>query len=470
MSAAATASSAGPRLLRSLELAKPWLATSDSVRKNLDYWSPKEVLASFGSPSSSSPNNTKSLTVKQQPRRFFMYEEHGSSKLTSDIGGSPTNILQRSPLELAELLHQKSTTTSTTTSNIDPNYYYWTSPVADVAPQLLEERLQGFESLHPRSSRRRLDPRGPSLWMGSSGSVTQAHYDVADNVIVQLWGQKRIRIWPPTAAIHLHVFPDAHARARKSQVHFDDDDDANNTDLVASCRYPHFSSLPPPVLDCLLQPGDALSIPAFWFHHVENGSNGHGYNTDAEDEQLQQQQSLPNDNGIEQEPSVSLNMFALSESMMVAQDVFQAGSRPFGSPQSSSSKEDKIITTAEQLRVLAWELCSKLNLDPQMLIRTSLLDTRYVPLRDDSTSTITNNLNQPLVPPGRTTLTESEQKQVDQCMDRILPPFEWLVTHSDEGVLSLVACHLLELWAVEMVGADSVEAVWETVLQISAND
>ena len=54
--------------------------------------------------------------------------------------------------------------------------------------------------------------------MGGRGSSTQAHYDVAHNVFVQLHGEKRFELRPPSAHRSLHVFPDAHPRARKSQV------------------------------------------------------------------------------------------------------------------------------------------------------------------------------------------------------------------------------------------------------------
>ena len=56
-----------------------------------------------------------------------------------------------------------------------------------------------------------------SVWIGGAGAVTQAHYDVAHNVFVQLHGTKRFTCWGPGAHVGLHVFPDAHPRARSSQ-------------------------------------------------------------------------------------------------------------------------------------------------------------------------------------------------------------------------------------------------------------
>jgi hypothetical protein len=114
-----------------------------------------------------------------------MYEEHGRVKLKDDSG--PTmELLQRSPSQLADLLCH---------DNGENQYHYWTSPVADVAPGLLKRLdVEGYCELlrDDDDNKELLDPRGPSLWMASSGSATQAHYDVADNVILQLFGTKRV--------------------------------------------------------------------------------------------------------------------------------------------------------------------------------------------------------------------------------------------------------------------------------------
>ena len=56
----------------------------------------------------------------------------------------------------------------------------------------------------------------PSIWMGGLGTCTQAHYDVLDNIFIQLHGEKQFHLWPPSDIMSLHFFPDAHSRSRKS--------------------------------------------------------------------------------------------------------------------------------------------------------------------------------------------------------------------------------------------------------------
>ena len=116
-------------------------------------------------------------------------------------------------------------------------FRYFTAPVAELDPALLEH-APGWERLTSAHS-----PDGAmrpwlQLWAGSAGACTQAHYDVADNVFVQLHGQKRFELYPPSAADALHVFPDAHPRARKAQLVVEAPDYA---------RFPNAASLPAPV-------------------------------------------------------------------------------------------------------------------------------------------------------------------------------------------------------------------------------
>lgn len=361
-----------------------------------------------------------------------MYEEHGNAQLLDDTG--PTKVMDVSPSKLADLLHSK----------ISDEHVYWTRPISEVAPKLLE-RLSGYETIGPRPTRPRrfLDPRGPSLWMGTSGSGTQAHYDVADNVLVQLFGTKRVRCFRPEAFRALHVFPDAHPRARKAQVNIDQPD---------HLRFPNFEHAQKPFLDVVLRPGEALEIPAFWFHHVENGSvpglHTNQFTVDG--------------------PAVSLNIFALSEPMMTAQRIFQDASRPFGLLPSPGPHDAAFWLhfqfSVVALRALVFMLLTNLDClqqdSPNDFIRKNILDTRYAPLRNKTTTPIFQQKQE-----TSRNLTVIEREDVARCIQRVIPHFHSLRTSDDDmGISKLVACHLLELWAVELLGPQQVEVAYEAVL------
>ena len=139
----------------------------------------------------------------------------------------------------------------------DEGFVYFTSRLDD--PQLgggeVFAAAAGWEdgvldpdaAAHPAASE-----SYPSVWIGGHGSTTQAHYDVSNNYFAQIEGEKRFRMWGPEHHWSLHVFPDAHPRARKAQIDIDGD-----------------PATPPPAMDVILRPGDAILVPAFWFHHVE---------------------------------------------------------------------------------------------------------------------------------------------------------------------------------------------------------
>lgn len=132
--------------------------------------------------------------------------------------------------------------------------HYLTMPASRMGGDLLDI-LPQWQALavDERAGRPGLQPY-VSVWMGGAGVATQAHYDVANNLFVQLEGTKRFRCWGPGAHCALHVYPDAHPRARKAQL---------DVDAINLARFPIADELGPP-LEFVLEPGDALYIPPFW--------------------------------------------------------------------------------------------------------------------------------------------------------------------------------------------------------------
>lgn len=217
------------------------------------------------------------LSVKRSRDPYFMYTAAGREGELLPDGASPTEVESMLCAEFMDAL-----------SRSTPPYLYFTSPVDELDRSgSLGSRAPGWMKLASHSTassdHASLACRPwLQLWAGSSGACTQAHYDVADNVFVQVHGVKEFLLYPPSASAALHLFPDAHPRARKAQVCLE------HPDLAA---YPLAATLQPP-LRATLQPGDALFVPAFTIHHVTAHT-----------------------------PSISLNVFSESATKLAASEV-----------------------------------------------------------------------------------------------------------------------------------------------------
>jgi len=88
--------------------------------------------------------------------------------------------------------------------------------------------------------------------IASPGMQLWTHYDVMDNLLIQINGRKKVILFPPSDATNLYLDGD------KSMVV-----DVENPDLS---KYPNFSNVTK--YKCILTPGDILFIPALWFHNV----------------------------------------------------------------------------------------------------------------------------------------------------------------------------------------------------------
>jgi len=140
-------------------------------------------------------------------------------------------------------------------------YYYFSEEFRGVDANFYTRNHRSLmEELEPSSflSLNGLPPEYIGLWMGGRGVTASLHYDVSDNVFVQLYGHKKFIFWPPEAYKDLHVFPRLSPNHRQSQIDF------SSSDYLT--KYPQLKSLP--AYEALLGPGDVLVFPAFWFHHV----------------------------------------------------------------------------------------------------------------------------------------------------------------------------------------------------------
>jgi len=97
------------------------------------------------------------------------------------------------------------------------------------------------------------------LFAGVGGTLYHCHYDLQPNIHVQLTGRKRFILFPPESRAHLYPFPVHHDLDRRSMIDFD---------LPDSARFPSWRHAHGAVVE--LEPGDALYIPPYWWHHVQS--------------------------------------------------------------------------------------------------------------------------------------------------------------------------------------------------------
>lgn len=103
-----------------------------------------------------------------------------------------------------------------------------------------------FDQIIKRSSvneHLRVAFEGVQLW---------THYDVMDNLLVQVTGKKRAVLYSPEDLPYLYLEGD------KSRVI-----DIDSPDLELFPDFVHVTSH-----ECIMEPGDILFIPALWFHNM----------------------------------------------------------------------------------------------------------------------------------------------------------------------------------------------------------
>ncbi|KAJ1640280.1 hypothetical protein T492DRAFT_931180 [Pavlovales sp. CCMP2436] len=109
-----------------------------------------------------------------------------------------------------------------------------------------------------------------AFWMGGAGVGTGVHYDASPAFLHQVYGKKRVVLWPPSARLELAPSTKYNYGAELSSM------DARPflggpplpNDSAARARmlstHPGFATLPNATVD--LFPGDTLAVPPGWWH------------------------------------------------------------------------------------------------------------------------------------------------------------------------------------------------------------
>lgn len=147
---------------------------------------------------------------------------------------------------------------------------------ANVRPTDAQENtnLTKFETPYPRrayhSSVLRVASRNVALW---------THYDTHDNVLAQIAGRKTVTLWPPDCEPFMHC---EGSSSRVADIAAELDTDSTRDPRLVERRrrrdaaHPRFAAVSKARRVATLRPGEALYIPALWFHHARASEEEEG--------------------------------------------------------------------------------------------------------------------------------------------------------------------------------------------------
>jgi lysine-specific demethylase 8 len=101
----------------------------------------------------------------------------------------------------------------------------------------------------------------PWSWLGPRGAITSLHNDDENNLLAQIYGRKRAVLYSPDDRCHLYPNSKYDCGTECCDV------DVGKPDLQL---HPKFAKAQ--AYEVILEPGDVLFIPIFWYHYVETVS------------------------------------------------------------------------------------------------------------------------------------------------------------------------------------------------------
>ncbi|WP_051027193.1 cupin-like domain-containing protein [Nocardia higoensis] len=133
-----------------------------------------------------------------------------------------------------------------------PDKKYYSRAAAN--PRPLAEQLPATVGSRTQST------AASSVWMGQAGNLTPLHNDPWHGLLIQLHGRKRVRLFPPDE--YRNVYGRVPLKVDDPYTGLPDEFDP---DTAALPRLREAESY-----DVVLDSGDVLYIPMFWWHQVES--------------------------------------------------------------------------------------------------------------------------------------------------------------------------------------------------------
>ncbi|WP_433599733.1 cupin-like domain-containing protein [Nocardia sp. CA-135953] len=175
-------------------------------------------------------------------------EKYGDKKVAALTSATNVFTQETSPVEVLEYRDVM----AAVFDEQKPGKNYYSRAAAN--PQPLAEQLPA------RVGTRQQSPAASSVWIGQQGNLTPLHNDPWHGLLIQLHGRKRVRLFPPNE--YRNVYGRIPMKVSDPYTGLPDefDPDVSSFEKLqdASCY------------DVVLETGDILYIPMFWWHQVES--------------------------------------------------------------------------------------------------------------------------------------------------------------------------------------------------------
>jgi hypothetical protein len=133
-------------------------------------------------------------------------------------------------------------------------------PSVYVGAAALPDTLPGFAEQNPLELLA-AEAAVPRIWLGNR-SVVATHFDLSDNIACVVGGRRRITLFPPDQLPNLYVGPlDFTMAGQPASMVSTRDPDFD--------EYPRFREAMAAAHVVEIEPGDAIYIPALWWHNIE---------------------------------------------------------------------------------------------------------------------------------------------------------------------------------------------------------
>jgi hypothetical protein len=107
--------------------------------------------------------------------------------------------------------------------------------------------------------------RGIQCRFGTPGMISESHFDNERNLILMMGGARRYLLAHPKNCPDLYLFPQKHPLERHTQVNWSTII-GKQDEVSLKSKFPNFHKAT--VNEVVLQAGDILYLPTYWFHHI----------------------------------------------------------------------------------------------------------------------------------------------------------------------------------------------------------